>query len=184
MGGVIAFITLIINFVIYYTNAPLRIESMCLNRYLFLSVAAFVWLKDYNNKLWRYVLPIISLVYWFWGMNYDMNPWLLARGPRGGWGVHQLPALFYTFFMVWLLYKIYCRLIVGNNKLKLCLEWLGRNSYEIFMLQMFYFITPTKDFQFIDNYSIRIILIVITPFVFSILPIFIYNRLKIVYQKK
>ena len=179
---VVLMVTIISNYVLYKTGAPTRIESCLVSRYLLLAFLAYIWYSKLDNVVYRWLLPMISIAYWIWGIDYDMSPWILSKR---GWGIHQFPALFYTLLAVFLLSKI-------NNKLpttiKKYLCWAGRYSYSIFIAQMlFFFVLDFEHFDFIGNVAIQRIVFSLCAMVCSIFLAFCYmiiaNRINMRYSQ-
>lgn len=170
-GAIILFGSIIGNFLFYMSEAPGRLESILLLRYLFLSVVAYIWLINKNNILWTYVLPLISVVYWLYGMNYEMTPWILTSG---WWAGHQLPALFYTYFIVSLLYAFYNR----YGKVLIAINWFGRKSYEIFLLQLVFFILPIRHYLKFNNVNQEIVVLFLGALLFCSIPLLVLDTVK------
>lgn len=174
-GGVILF-TLCV-FLNIITSTYLQndaIYSRLLIRYLFISYIAFVWVRrQYRLSL---LLSILSIAYYFATIDFNMNfePVIDKR-----WSLQQLPSYFYTLLFFVICYKLYPFIYQHFRKLILCLEWCGQNSYEIYLLQMFFL--NYLSYELIEPICmgclgrILYILIILT---LSILPIPIYQTIK------
>lgn len=183
-GVIIAVISVACNVAESFCPLLLSFDSRLLTRYLFLSYVAWRFYLNKENLIWRYLLPIFSILYWIYGMNYDLDPWIITQT---GWRSQQLPAYFYTFFFVYLFYKITPICCKGT---KLFLTWAGSYSYYIFLLQMvfFYFLSLEKFSSFVDVVIADNTMIVLgysfCAVICTITPIFLYDRLKIVLKKQ
>ena len=154
------------NFLIYTFDSPTRIESCFMFRYFILAFLAYIWYAKKDNVLYRWILPIISIVYWVWLMDYDMGPWILSAR---GWRTQQFPALFYTLLAVFLLYKL---TLILPEMIKKPLLWCGQNSYYIFIVQMLFFhYVQIEYFAFIDNYKFQILFYAFVAVSCSVLPV-------------
>lgn len=171
LGGALLFcISLVSNIILYYLNVPDFIERCMIIRYLFLSVVAYKWLKTPDNMMWIVFLPLISLGYWFVLDNYDLNPFIPNKG---GWGGQQAPAYFYVYFWVWILLKVFK---LSPNIIRSFFEWLGKRSYEIFLMQMLYFLIPIRELLFNGNSEYQLILYCLLSCLISICPVYLYFR--------
>lgn len=184
-GGVIALLSIFCNFVIFSRTIPVRLESCICVRYIFMSVIAWEWLNNKESFWWRYVLPIISVIYWIVGLNYDLSPWLPTQG---GWGGQQLPAFFYTFFFVFILFKLTPRF---GRIIRQGFVWAGTYSYYIFLMQMVFFkLLPIERFEMICsrvlsiNSSVMLVVYVICAIIGSVFPIFLYDKIKTISNNK
>lgn len=150
-----------------------------------MSVIAWEWLHNKDSFWWRYVLPIVSITYWIVGLKYDLSPWIPTQG---GWGGQQLPAFFYTFFFVFILFKLTpkCGRIIRQ-----AFVWAGTYSYYIFLMQMVFFkLLPIERFEIICskvlfvNGSVLLVEYVFFAIIGSVFPIFLYDKIKTIRNNK
>lgn len=176
--GVIILLSIICNVLVFSYAVPVRLESCLVVRYLFMSVVAWEWLQHKDSIWWRYILPIVSIVYWIVGLNYDLSPWIPTQG---GWGGQQFPSFFYTFFFVFILFILTprCGKIIRQG-----FVWAGTYSYYIFLMQMVFFkFLPLERFESFcgsafSNNALLIVCYVLCALVGSILPISLYDKIK------
>lgn len=124
------------------------------------------------------LLSIVSIIYYFLVTEYDISfiPWFDNR-----WELQQLPAFFYTLLLFIFLYKVYPNIYWIFGKGEKFVECLGRYSYEIFLLQMFFL-------QFLNYRNVGLVnwgMIGKIAWVFlilflSIVPVLIYKK---IYEK-
>lgn len=154
------------NYVICVGNYPTRVESCLLFRYFLLAFLSYIWYMKKDNILYRWIFPIVSVIYWIWLMDYDLSPWILSAR---GWRTQQFPALFYTLLAVFIIYKM-C--LILPSKIKQPFLWCGRNSYYIYIMQMLFFHYVTMDyFGFILNGKIQLLSYALVSVVCSIIPV-------------
>jgi surface polysaccharide O-acyltransferase-like enzyme len=136
-GGVILIIAIALNFVlnsvIKLEQFPVRVESVLAVRYVFMAVIAYCFLREPDNKMFLFVLPIISVVYWLFCFKCDFRPWISTASP---WSSQQFPSFFYTFLLVWLLRFITPKI---PYKIREIVCWMGVNSWHIYLSQMLFF---------------------------------------------
>ena len=150
------------------------IYSRLLVRYLFISYIAFLWInRNYKQGLY---LTIVSISYYFAviDFNIDFEPFIDSR-----WSLQQLPSYFYTLLFFVICYKLYPYVCKYFKQVTKFIEWCGRNSYEIFLLQMF-FLNYLSFELLIPNYTdwLGRILYILIILALSILPIQTYQMLK------
>lgn len=174
-GGVIALLSIGCNVAVYYCPILSRFSTTLCIRYLFLSVVAWQWYINKGNLIWRYCLPIISILYWLFLDSIDLDPWIPTHN---GWGSQQLPAFFFTYLFVYMLYMLTsrCGKTIGRF-----FVWSGNNSYYIFLLQMIFFkLFPYNSLGILCGVCapFRLFLYVACALFCSIFPIIIYKRFK------
>lgn len=177
-GGVILLtINILINVLLWYFLGSGRIYSLSLARYLLIPVLAYYWCFGKVRLEWIAVFSIISGCYYFsrveWGGDY--TPFIDSR-----WGTQQFPAFFYTLFLLMLLYKAYPVVHIKCKRLMEALVWCGRNSYEIFLMQMFWIACLSGKWEVLSNsYGwFGRMLYVAAMLSVSILPVVFYNWVK------
>ena len=103
-------------------------------RYIFLSVAAWIWFRyqdiSIRHKFVTLLLGITSLVYILFFANHDWSPLIY----HGGWNSQNYPTYFWTLLFILILIRL---ISIIPQQLNKRLEWLGVNSWEIFLAQMF-----------------------------------------------
>lgn len=170
-GYVILLISIVINILTNTIMPNDRVYSCFIGRYLFMSVVAWHYLKQPNSILWKYILPLISILYWISLSSIDLYPCVDNR-----WSTQQFPSFFYTFFFVSFISWIYEKL---GNTIKDIFTWMGRNSYQIFIIQMFVFhLFSIEDYLFITSDTLRRCVFVLTSVTMSIIPYYIYSIIK------
>lgn len=148
-------------------------------RYLFIGILAWLYCNDYIRLRYLIPLALLSIAYYISlivasPINY--SPFLDSR-----WNTQQLPTFFYTLFLFIFLLKIFKLLNENFPKISKLLIYLGKNSYEIFLLQMFWLaLIYSYETEIVDSitrwgYCLLVIFI-------SIAPIWIYKKLIIIYK--
>lgn len=176
-GGMVLFFTCIALNVIVYRYIPNdRIYSCLLVRYLFIAFLAYQWCQGKTKVC--LLLSIVSIIYYFLIIKYDISfsPWIDSR-----WELQQLPAFFYTLLLFAFLYKSHSYIYRIFGKTTKFVECLGRCSYEIFLLQMFFLVFFSYDNTFFVHLGLigRILFVCMILFL-SIVSAFIY---KTAYEK-
>lgn len=153
-------------------------------RYFFLSVPAFL-LVDRENQ-GKKKLPIgviaaitISCAYLVYFMNFDLSPYILNLG----WVGQQWPAYFWTYLVFIGLFYLGHQLI--GTRVSHFFEFLGKNSWYIFLTQMFlltYF--RIHYLAFIENDVIRNLVFITLVFFASLTPALLIQMFKCIRNKK
>lgn len=145
-------------------------------RYLSLSVIAWIWLRysSYTkaNKLYLVLLGLLSLSYLLYFERFDVSPFVYY----GSWRSQNYPVYFWTFVLV-----ILCVKLIAVIPRRLCniLVWLGVNSWEVFLAQMFFIgCLSLNRFPRIYSFGVTQISYIIFVFAASIGSVMIYNRLR------
>lgn len=169
VGMLLIFISLLLNHMLLGVSD--KFYSCIIVRYLFMAYLAYLWLKKEYNFVLLYLLPLVSIAYW---IIYELGE--MPKGLYPGWGSQQFPAFFYTLLVVFLIHSIYHR--IGSSTIKLILEWLGQNSYEIFLMQMLFFRVVTCNLLGLGNFGIGQFLIYpVLALSGSILPVYFLKRI-------
>lgn len=161
---------------------PKDLWRLLIVRYLSLSVIAWIWLKyaslNKRGKGFLIFLSILSLYYLLYYTHYDASPFIYPNS----WVSQNYPVFFWTLILVVLCVKLIPML---PNTIRTVLEWLGVNSWEVFLAQMF-FISCISINRFPKLYSLSVsqILYVLFVFVMSIGSVFIYDSLRIHFINK
>ena len=176
-GGVILLLMcVVLNIVACHYVSYDRIYSFLFIRYLFIAFLAYQWYKK-DIKICL-LFSVVSIIYYFLVIKCDINfaPWIDNR-----WELQQFPAFFYTLLLFAFLYKSYPYLNLRFGKVMKFVERLGRYSYEIFLLQMFFLTYLVYDNTFLVHWGLlgKIAFVSIILFL-SIVPVFIY---KTIYEK-
>ena len=165
----ILFLVISIASIIYLPSNPYRLLPV---RYLFLIPLGYIWaIKGIClNKVTMSLsfISFISLIVFhyshmsFYPFFYTTQPWDYAN-----WICYFWPAFFMPFVFRFLHY----RNIVNTNYV---FQYLGKRSYEIFILQMavFYYL---RHFGFITSHLPLYVFLSIT---LSILPVYLYDKVK------
>lgn len=142
-------------------------------RYAFLGILAWFWHKNRKNSKWIIPLTIISVFYYFLTIYqiFNFEPIFDSR-----WNTQQLPAYFYTFFLFFVLWST-CRYFTKmSRRFSNFLCWCGKNSYEIFLLQMFWLTFLGELDPIISNYFSKIGYVSLI-LILSIFPVFLYKEI-------
>lgn len=170
-GWIILLASIGINFLSYTFIESDRVYSCFLGRYLLMSVVAWNYLKQPNSIIWNYFLPLISCIYWISLPLIDLSPFVDNR-----WSTQQFPSFFYTFFIVSVLKYLFTKL---GKTIKDIFTWMGKNSYQIFIIQMFVFhLFSIEDYMFITSDTLRRCVFVLTSIAMSIIPYYVYSIIK------
>lgn len=105
-------------------------RMLCI-RYLFLSAIAWLWLHQGRFTKQVIVLSLLSLAYLLLYFNSDWSPLIF----HGKWNSQNYPVYFWTYVLILLSWKGYSH--IPSDKIKKLICWLGVNSWEIFLMQMF-----------------------------------------------
>lgn len=131
---IILLICLVANVVCSFTHIPDWLYRLLCIRYLFLSVIAWIWLhiSDYNRyllfSLGAMSLAFLLLIIYGW---HNTQPLVYL----GQWSSQNYPVYFWTLLLVFALQYSFSR--IQHTRLCSFVCWLGRNSWEIFVVQMF-----------------------------------------------
>lgn len=134
-GGVILCISLVGNYIWEYYQIY-SIGVTCF-RYLFLSFIAYI-LLEYKNKekLCKLVPLCATSIFACWYLVYCDMPTVLDPFEPDGWSFQTSISYFYTLFLFvfleWIYYKI------DSYRITRFFRWAGRNSWTIFIAQMFW----------------------------------------------
>ena len=142
-------------------------------RYLFLSVPVWLWFHwiEYKieTKMMITVIGFMSLIYILFFADCDWRPFIY----HGSWNAQNYPAFFWTLLLILLLVKIMPHF---PPKMESLFEWMGVNSWEIFLAQMF-IIGFVRQLPIIGNPSLKAILYVFFVFSTSLGSVFIYKSI-------
>ena len=177
--GILLVTCLVINALIDWLQITSVVYRLLCVRYLFLAVPAYVLLKCEKENQKKFSLPVIagiivSVVYLLLLQKVDLTPFILDLG----WAEQQWPAYFWTYcFYIFLLW--YAQRITGTKLVYLVAVVFGRNSWFIFLTQMFILAYVSIDsFRFITNDIERAVFFVVAITLVSVVPAFIVNELK------
>lgn len=174
---VILAVSIFLNIIVYRCLPLASIYRLLAIRYLFLSVPAFVlfYLTLNNKKLFPFGVLfciLVSFVYLTIFKHTDLSPYVLDLGWKG----EQWPAYFWTYIVF--IFLTICWNKISNTSFSRIIEFLGRNSWYIFLAQMFllaYF--KINHLGFIGNEIIRSVCFVLIVVAVSLIPtLFIYLK--------
>lgn len=144
-------------------------------RYLFLAVPAYMYLRKESFNVFLLSLCVLgSLLYLVFLQKIDLSPFIL----NFGWSSQQWPAYFWTFavfvFLMWL-----GSWLQPANRIYALLCWLGRNSWYVFLAQMFLLCYLKEEMLTIVDIAIvnKLIFISLTM-VISVLPALLIEVIK------
>ncbi len=174
IGIIIIFlISILLNILSSLVDIPNSIYKVLFFKYLFLSVIGYVWLKYDISWKWVIILSAISIVYWF---VTDCNFGILTYNCDAIGGTHNWPSYFYTLLYIKLLIKVYDH--IKNTKIARFFNWIGKESWYIFLLQMFIlgFVTFSRfstimEYFEIDNIILQRCIYVVFAYLTAILPV-------------
>ena len=175
---IVLLLSIALNIVCDRMSTTPEIYRVLFIRYLFLSVPAFVLVDRENhgkNKLpiWVVAAIMISFAYLVCFKNFDLSPYILNLG----WVGQQWPAYFWTYLVFIGLFYLGHQLI--GTKVSHFFEFLGQNSWYIFLTQMFlltYF--RIHYLAFILNDVIRILVFITLVFFASLTPTLLIQMFK------
>lgn len=177
-GGVfLLFASLLCNVICHKAVISPMSESCLAVRYIFIAVIAYEWLNNNESVWWKFIFPIISIMYWLLMSKHDFNPWIPNTD---GWRGQQFPAYFYLFPFVSILVYLYSKC---PKRLSFFIQWLGKYSWEIFLMQMVYFLLPVNSLIPITNYVVHLIIYSVISLALCILPIYVYSKMKFIFSK-
>lgn len=165
-GGIVLIISQMLQYACSVLEISEEIYRLLCFRYVFLSVLAYLVLKYSIKPIWNILFFLIGVGYYvFLDMGVKFTPWLY-----NSWMSQQLPAYFYTIVVFSLLIAAYNRF--SENRFIRIFVFLGRYSWEIFLLQMFFIsVISSNRFKIVENEWINSIFYVLLVFTMSILPI-------------
>lgn len=176
LGYILVLLTcLTLNYFCVRASISGRLYGLTCIRYLFLGVPAYMFLslKRYNKYIVLFCV-IGSLLYLTILQNMDLSPFVLDYG----WASQQWPAYFWTLALfVFLQRGVGVLNPSGSFFTFLC--WLGRNSWYIFITQMFIlcYINP-YCLILSQNAVVNIVLFTFLVFFLSIIPALIIDYVK------
>lgn len=150
------------------TDIPDSVYRLLCIRYIFLIYLGWLWtIEGIKMNGFTIALSICSLLSIIYFSYFDINnePFFFNTG----WKTHRWPCYFWiAWLLVYLLKEIwnYLRHINTINKI---VSRLSKASYEIFLVQMFYYSTiTTNSLAFIPNNMIRVLVWFSMAFISSI----------------
>ena len=178
VGGVfLLLVSLLGNIICHKADISPMLESCLAVRYIFIAVIAYQWLNNKESVLWKFVFPAISIAYWLSMSKHDLTPYIPNTG---GWGGQQFPAYFYLFPFVSMLVYLYSKC---TKRLSSLIQWLGKYSWEIFLMQMVYFLLPVNQLIPITNSVVHLISYSVISMALCILPVYLYSKMKCIVTK-
>ena len=178
LGGVILlFVSVLGNVMCFFAGLSPMLESCLALRYIFIAVIAYEWMNNSKSRTWKYLFPVISVLYLLLMDYYDFNPWIPNTG---GWGHQQFPSFFYLFPFVSIMVYLYTKC---NSFLSTSIRWLGQYSWEIYLIQMIFFLFPFNTYIPLGNSIIHQIVYCIISLILCILPVYAYSKVKQLYKQ-
>lgn len=154
---------------------PGKFNSMLCFRYIFLAAIAWIWIHKANySKMLIGSLAVLSLCYLYFVMeNNNVKPFIHPSN----WLSQNYPVYFWTYILIQLLWHSYG--VIRCEAIRQAFCWLGRNSWEIFVMQMFVLgFIKLDDCALFSNQAVNQLLFVLTGFVLSLFPVIVYRILK------
>lgn len=174
----VLFMSIILNVICDVVPVSSQLYRLLFFRYLFLSVPAYLLYENENNNKKKFSLGIIicviiSVIYLIWLKDDDLSPLILDLG----WSGEQWPSYFWTYMVVVLLIGL-ARKISGTSFCDF-IEVLGRNSWYIFLAQMFVLsLINISLLGFIHNEFLKTLFFTVIISIISIIPALIANKIK------
>ena len=168
-------LNILMNEVSYFVEITNNVNRMLCFRYLFLAAIAWIWIyKHTYNKYFILGGTMISLCYLvFVYYGYDGKPFIHPSN----WLSQNYPVYFWTFFLIQLLWRVYSKISSETVKNVFC--WMGRNSWEIFVSQMFFLGFININLCGVFPYPVaNQLLFVFVGFILSLLPVVILSKIK------
>lgn len=148
-------------------------SKLCVRHLFLASMAWILYKRDNYNKVLICFLGVLSFVYLEFYRHKDLTPWIY----NGAWHTQQYPVYFYSLLFVVFLLTLW-RLISPYLNLRF-IYWLGRNSWEIFLIQMFILsFLSVQHFHVTDSFALNQVLFIIFIFICSIGPVGLYRIIK------
>lgn len=144
-------------------------------RYVFLIYLGFLWSQTMISKKlekWQVIFAIVSLIaliFIHYVIDGSLNPIFHDTAWRD---FHWICYYWAAFLLPWLLRYVYNKC---HRKLQKAIEYIGRYSYEIFLMQMFVFTAYPIIFGGANLHGVFVILITTVA---SILPVLLYQTIK------
>ena len=156
----------------------MRIELYRLTclRYIFLIYLGLIWAKrGICLNTMTFCLSVISIIFIaiFQYTDISLEPFLYHTGypwEQCHWIGYFYPAFLFMFILKWAFDRV-PRLLKN-----ICIE-IGHYSWEIFLVQMFFFtLFPRQKLMEMGNYWIMLFLFSIIAYIFSIIPVILVMR--------
>ena len=154
------------------------IYRLCCLRYLFLIYLGLIWSR--KGIVLNYIticlsLLRVTLLFIITYTDLSLQPIISDFGwKESHWLCYFYPAFLFIHILHW-------GFNILSERLRKVYIWLGRYSWEIFLLQMLYFnLMPQSKFDIADNWYITLLLYTMVAFVFSIIPILVISRMKFI----
>ena len=155
------------NYIVYYVYVT------CFFRFLHLCYLKSNKKKERQFPVWIICSIILSFIYLTFLKRCDLSPFVLDYG----WSGEQWPSFFWTYFIFILLRQLGLRL--SKTRISKHIVFLGKNSWYVFLAQMFFLSYFNIDhLSFIENDILRAFCYVAVVFVLSITPEEIFKRRK------
>lgn len=143
-------------------------------RYLFLSAIAWIWIyRKHFNRFLIYGLSVCSLLYLIFIAGCDPQPFVY----EGGWSSQNYPIYFWTYSLIIGLLYLYSK--INHLKIRRLICWMGSNSWEIFVMQMFVFWCFRPGMCNISSLTeLNQVIYVLVTIIASVVPIVLYKKSK------
>lgn len=170
----ILIVSILCNILCSVLRFPPNIYRLLCVRYLFLSAIAWVWIYRMQfNRFLIYGLSVCSLVYLEFIAGSDPQPFVY----EGGWSSQNYPIYFWTYSLIIGLLYLYSK--IKHLKIRRLICWMGCNSWEIFVMQMFVFGCFRPGMCNIFSSTLNQVIYVFVTLTASIIPIVIYEKVRI-----
>lgn len=174
-GGIMLFVlSAAVEIACSLTNFPVSLYRLACLRYLFLIYLGFAWSRiGIRISVSTVILSLVSVAFiyaFLAGLTFEPL-FFTARGWENcHWVCYFYPAFLFMFFL-WLAYRKF------PSKLCAAVMEIGRNSWHIFLAQMFFFaVFPYKKFLALGSVYATAPIFVAIAFAFSVAPVLWFNR--------
>ena len=176
-GGIFTIICIITELACSYIDMRNDLYRLSCLRYIYLIYLGYVWSRKGIRLTFLTVsLSIVSIVFLtiFTYTDYSLEPvfhnfsWKACH-----WICYFYPAFLLMFILKWAYNNF-------GTKIRAVVEEIGRYSWQIFLMQMFFFaMFPKGRLLDMGDHYITMTLFCFLAFAFSIIPVIAYNRIPI-----
>lgn len=167
-GLAVLLVCIVLNFLCVKFGVPSWMYRISCVRYIFLCVPVYFYLKRQNVYHFNWFCAVcvaISFVYLLFCRYLNLSPVILDYG----WSYQQWPSYFWTLFVFIVLIRLGKRL--KDNRVFRFLTWMGKNSWYIFLTEMFVLNYLSIDaFSYIHSVHLRRIVFIIVITGVSCIP--------------
>ena len=141
-------------------------------RYLFIAAISWIWINRKDYKIvFLIILGLCSLLYLLVLSSNDLKPLIY----NCGWSSQQWPVYFWTLLIIFFLIAVWKK--NQDSYLVKMIRWMGVNSWEIFLAQMF--ILSFVNYKLLSTVHSQLLaqcILVAVTFSFSIGSVCFFNK--------